>query len=621
VLELAVRVAGEDGPDGSRSRAEYAARIESLAATLPEALATLFRDAHASVAPIARPAHPAHKVDASTGSAPTSATEARWRRLAEITRDLNTEQRLRPLLERLMDAVVELSGAARGFILLEGPDHQLRVRTARNIGRRDLAGDEMAVSRSVAERVARSGEALITVDATSDRRLDAFESVHSMRLRSILCVPLAVQGKVVGTVYVDDRFRTGAFGDDALEVAREFAEAAAVAIHNARQSAELRRALRKAERLSGELKKRVDAQTVELEATRRALAGAPETRGHYDGIVGRGPAMARTLSLLDKVAPTSMPVLLLGESGTGKELLARAVHANSPRTGHAFVAENCGAIPETLLESVLFGHVKGAFTGADRTRAGLFEVANGGTLFLDEIGEMSPTMQAKLLRVLQDGEVRPLGDQRSRKVDVRVIAATHRDLAEMVRSGRFREDLYYRLAVMVIPVPALRQRREDLPPLVAHFVEKHARRAIGVERKAMARLVAHSWPGNVRELENEIMRACVLAEGAVREDDLSPAVLEGGAASASDRVVAESLASGSLGLRAAIEAVERQLIQRALEANGGNQSRAARALGLSRFGLQKKLKRLAGQAATDPTDEIDDEDGDALASDARAARS
>jgi transcriptional regulator with GAF, ATPase, and Fis domain/tetratricopeptide (TPR) repeat protein len=594
LLALVARVAERRNDPSAleRARAAHAARVDALANTLPESLAALFRDAHAL------PSGPV-----TFSSAPLlvggAGTDVRWRRLAEITREMNTEQRLRPLLERVMDAIIELTGASRGFLLLRTNEGELKVRTARNIGRRDLGGDDMALSRSVAERVARTGEALLTVDASSDERLDAFESVNAMRLRSILAVPLVVRGDSVGTVYVDDRFRTRAFGDDALEIAREFAEAAAVAIQNARTKVLLRRALHRAERLSRELARRVDAQTVELEATRRALASGAEPSGRYDEIVGRGPAMLRTLQLVDKVAPTAMPVLLLGESGTGKELVARAIHANSPRNGKPFVAENCGAIPETLLESVLFGHVKGAFTGADRTRAGLFEVADGGTLFLDEVGEMSPTMQAKLLRVLQDGEVRPVGGERSRKVDVRVIAATHRDLAEMVRLGKFREDLYYRLAVMVVPIPSLRQRREDLPGLVSHFIEKHAHRKVSVERKAMSRLVAFSWPGNVRQLENEIMRACVLADGTIREEDLSPAML----AAPVTTGATDTIAKNPLDLRAAIDTLERDLIERAMRQHGGNQSRAAKALGLSRFGLQKKLKRLAQGATAGEPDE------------------
>jgi transcriptional regulator with PAS, ATPase and Fis domain len=290
--------------------------------------------------------------------------------------------------------------------------------------------------------------------------------------------------------------------------------------------------------------------------------------------------MTRVLALIDRVAPTSMPVLLLGESGTGQELVARAVHAQSPRRAAAFVAENCGAIPATLLESVLFGHVRGAFTGADRARAGLFEAADGGTLFLDEIGEMSLAMQSRLLRVLQEGEVRPVGGSAMRRVDVRVIAATHRDLGEMVRAGRFREDLYYRLAVLVLPVPALRERREDIPALVAHFLAKHG--GASIARSALARLVAAPWQGNVRELENVLRRAAALAPtGTVRDEDLALAPDPAGRANAPDGDI-----------RHAVSEVERTLVEKALRAHRGNQSRAAKALGLSRFGLQKKLKRL-----------------------------
>jgi transcriptional regulator with PAS, ATPase and Fis domain len=205
---------------------------------------------------------------------------------------------------------------------------------------------------------------------------------------------------------------------------------------------------------------------------------------------------------------------------------------------------------------------------------------------------MSPPMQAKLLRVLQDGEVRPLGGERSRNVDVRVIAATHRDLAEMVKSARFREDLYYRLAVMVVPIPPLRQRREDVPSLVSHFIEKHARRPLSVERRAMSRMMSYAWPGNVRQLENEVMRACVLAEGTIREDDLSPQLLV-------QSSLQDETPRDPLDLRSAVEQLERQIIDQALKQHGGNQSRAAKALGLSRFGLQKKLKRLALGSSAD----------------------
>ncbi|MFO0602781.1 MAG: sigma 54-interacting transcriptional regulator [Polyangiales bacterium] len=564
---------------GDRAAAERAAeaarrRAEALAATLPAELGRRFLALHAPAA---------------AEAAGAGRDGVRWRRLVAITHRLNDEPRLRALLELVVDATVELTGASRGFVLLKGDDGELRTRTARNIGARDLDGDEMAFSRSVAEHVARTGEALVTVDASADGRFHAAASVTAMQLRSVLAVPLRVHGEVVGTVYVDDRFRAGAFDDDAVEVARAFADAAAVAIHNARARSELQRALRRAERLSEELERRVDAQRVELEAVRQTLA-QDVARGRYEGIVGRGPAMERLLALVDRVAPTGMPVLLQGESGTGKELVARAIHANSPRAARAFVAENCGAVTETLLESTLFGHVRGAFTGADRNRAGLFEVADGGTLFLDEVGEMSPAMQAKLLRVLQEGEVRPVGGERSRKVDVRVIAATHRDLPEMVRRGAFREDLFYRLAVVVLPVPALRERREDIPTLVAHFLARAPGAKVEIDRKAMARLVAAPWPGNVRQLENEVMRAAVMADGIIREGDLALPPPAGASGVASTGARAGD--GAALDLRHAVTDVERELVERALREHGWNQSRAARALGLSRFGLQKKLKRL-----------------------------
>jgi transcriptional regulator with PAS, ATPase and Fis domain len=279
-------------------------------------------------------------------------------------------------------------------------------------------------------------------------------------------------------------------------------------------------------------------------------------------------------------------VLLQGESGTGKELVARALHDNSPRAHRPFVAENCGAIPETLLESTLFGHVRGAFTGADRTRAGLFEAADGGTLFLDEIGEMSPAMQSRLLRVLQEGEVRPVGGERVRRVDVRVVAATHRDLPEMVSRGAFREDLYYRLAVIVVRVPALRDRREDIPDLVAHFLRQGARRDVSIDRAALAAICAAPWPGNVRQLQSEVLRAAVMAEDVIRAEHLTVATEAGAGARAA------AGGHSGLDLRNAVEDVERSMVMQALASHGGNQTHAAKTLGLSRFGLQKKLRRL-----------------------------
>jgi transcriptional regulator with PAS, ATPase and Fis domain len=278
-----------------------------------------------------------------------------------------------------------------------------------------------------------------------------------------------------------------------------------------------------------------------------------------------------------------VPVLIRGESGTGKELIAKAIHAASSRKAAPFVSENCGAIPETLLESTLFGHVKGAFTGADRRHHGLFEAANGGTLFLDEIGEMSPSMQVRLLRVLQDGEVRPIGGERAIKVDVRVLSATHRDVDSMLERGGFREDLFYRLAVVSVALPPLRERSEDILPLVQHFLAKYApARAAKLDRRVLERLTSHGWPGNVRQLENEVRRALALASGdTLREEHFGVFSQRAGGAEPAD-----------LDLRAHVDELERKLIRRALDAARGNQTRAAELLGVSRFGLQKMLKRL-----------------------------
>jgi transcriptional regulator with PAS, ATPase and Fis domain len=292
------------------------------------------------------------------------------------------------------------------------------------------------------------------------------------------------------------------------------------------------------------------------------------------------------LKVVDRVTVSSVPALLIGESGSGKELVARAMHANGARTAHRFVGENCAAIPEPLLESTLFGHARGAFTGADRPRAGLFEVADRGTLFLDEVGEMSLAMQSKLLRVLEDGEVRPLGSQQGRRVDVRIIAATHRNLEQMVADGRFREDLFYRLNVVTIRVPPLRERPEDVALLVQHFLAKHAPSSkVRVSRQAMTLLSVFPWPGNVRQLENEVRRAIVLCDGVIEPEHLSQEVRSGGQGDSR----AEEL---GLRLRAHVDALETRLVSEAMSRTQGNQTRAAELLGLSRFGLQKMMKRL-----------------------------
>jgi two-component system response regulator AtoC len=301
--------------------------------------------------------------------------------------------------------------------------------------------------------------------------------------------------------------------------------------------------------------------------------------------------MEDVLRQVRKVAPQRTTVLLEGESGTGKELVARALHALSPRASLPFVAVNCGAFPAELVESELFGHVKGAFTDASRAKKGLAAEADGGTLFLDEIGELPLALQPKLLRFLQEGEIRPVGDTRSRKVDVRVVAATARDLTREVAGGTFREDLYWRLAVVPVRLPPLRERREDIPALAAHFLARYARLRPELERprfsdEALALLAAHRWPGNVRELEHAVERAVVLADGPViREDEFPDAVRDGARARGSVKV-----GDGSLSIRRATRALEADLIRAALERTGGNRTRAAELLELSYRALLYKIK-------------------------------
>ncbi|MFH1571348.1 MAG: sigma-54 dependent transcriptional regulator [Gemmatimonadota bacterium] len=311
----------------------------------------------------------------------------------------------------------------------------------------------------------------------------------------------------------------------------------------------------------------------------------------YVGVIGKSKAMERVYGLLSKVIDSDTTVLLSGETGTGKEVLARTIHRESPRRERPFVAVNCGAMAEQLLESELFGHKKGSFTGAVSDRPGLFEASDGGVLFLDEIGETSPGLQVRLLRALQEGEIRRVGEEHDRHVDVRVLAATNRDLRVEVAAGGFREDLFYRLSVFPIELPPLRQRREDIPELALHFLaqkqRKDSRSPEGLTAAAMDALCAYDWPGNIRELQNEVERAALLCGGEGRIDlpHLSERVL---AARAATTTGARVRRSGSL--RDALAEVEREMIEEALQRCGGNRTHAAEQLQVSRWGLVQKIK-------------------------------
>jgi len=332
------------------------------------------------------------------------------------------------------------------------------------------------------------------------------------------------------------------------------------------------------------------AVDVALALRERKTAPEPdaEQRTGYHGIVGAAPAMQELYTLLDRIAPSDATVLIQGENGTGKELVARAIHVGSERRARKFVVTNCSAFNDNLLDSELFGHKRGAFTGAVVDKPGLFEIADTGTFFLDEIGDMSPSLQVKVLRVLQEGTFNRVGDTDMRRVDVRIIAATNRDLAGMVATGRFREDLYYRIHVLSVTLPALRERRQDVPLLIDYFLARHRRqrpKRLGPE--CAARMLAYPWPGNVRELENELERLVVLAgESAMIGPELLSPRIRQWAPSADD---ADSIEPSSL--PAAVEALERRMIGAAMRRHGGNKTRAAEELKVSRRNLIRLVQK------------------------------
>jgi transcriptional regulator with GAF, ATPase, and Fis domain len=575
-----------DTSEASRHDAIASRAFADARALLDEASQTLDRSARARLRAV-----PSYQRALATTPAepdPRDRQTGGWRRLVARAKRLTAERRTGRLYEEILDAAIDLAGAQRGFLVMRRPDGTLGVRIRRGIDAdeaRDASGLEgemltdpdRLMSRSIVARAIDGGTAVSSMDAVNDGQLAGAASVHSLSLRSVVAVPLRSRGTVIGALYLDDRLRPGAFGETQLALLEDLADIATIALDGAERLRTERRTKRRLAQLQRKLEAQVETQAVEIDSLRRH-----QRETVVEGIVAESEAMGHLLDLALRFARADVPALISGESGTGKELVARAIHAHSRRAEGPFVIENCGAVPESLLESALFGHVRGAFTGAERARQGLFAVADGGTLVLDEIGEMSPAMQAKLLRAAQEGEIRPVGSERTQKVDVRLVAATHRDLEAMVERGEFREDLYYRLAVVGLRVPPLRERVQDIPPLVAHFVEKHAPdRTVRISPRALSALQSRSWPGNVRQLENEIQRALVLCDEVLGEEHLSDTV-------ATD----EPPAPAPSDLKGQVERLERKLIAAALAEEGGNQTRAAKRLGVSRYGLQKMIKRL-----------------------------
>jgi transcriptional regulator with GAF, ATPase, and Fis domain len=478
---------------------------------------------------------------------------------------------LNRLLDELLDAVLEVTQADKGFLILI-EDGEMSVRGARNVGRETIEGALARVSDSIIRRVVESGRPLVVADALHDAEWAGSTSVVNLRLCSVMCAPLMQKGEVFGVIYLGNDNVVSLFDDRALEALTVFAAQASLLVQNAILLDSLRR-----ENLT--LREAVSVK-------------------QYGDLIGSGASMREVFRRIEKVAGTDISVLVTGETGTGKEVVAREVHRRSLRAEGPFVAVNCGAIPETLLESELFGHVKGAFTGAVATRLGKFQQAHGGTLFLDEIGDMPTSLQVKILRALQERVVTKVGDSRAEPVDIRVIAATNKVLEDEIRSGAFREDLYYRLNVVAIPLPPLRERGEDLVVIARYFLQKYGKefgvRVRGFTPSALVAMRKYAWPGNIRELENRVKKAVVLAERAVvsAEDlDLRPEVLE-----------------PILSLAQAKEEFQKRYINEVLDRNGGNRTKTAKDLGIDPRTVFRHLEKLEAErrglpAAPDPEGE------------------
>ncbi len=499
--------------------------------------------------------------------------EERLEVLFRVARTINTIRESDPLLNKIMDLAVETLAAERGFIMLYisddrsgSSDGNLEPVVARNLEREDILG-EKTISRSSALEVAETGKPMLL--SRTDDDLSGRQSVVDFRISSILCVPLTVKGKILGIVYIDSR--SGAvFNDDDLEFLSSFADLAAIAIENAR------------------LTERLEEKTVYLQKQ-------VESIWDFGNIIGRSSPMQRVFRMAESVADTDVNVVITGESGTGKELLARAVHYAGKRKNARFQPVDCGALTETLLESELFGYVKGAFTGAAADHAGLFEVAEGGAIFLDEVTNTSGNFQARLLRVLQENEIRRVGDTRTRPIDVRVIAASNKNLEDEVRAGNFREDLYYRLNVVNIHIPPLRERREDIPVLAGYFLKNICAKMKVPEKvfssETIDKMMLYSWPGNVRQLENICERAVIFSKSdTIGPENLPPEIKS--ARSPADENALSSIPATKSELKAAKTEIDRIFIMGVLRKTGGNVMKAAALSGMDRSQLHHMINKL-----------------------------
>lgn len=430
--------------------------------------------------------------------------------ILQINKYLNSEHDPEHLLKMVLNFALELSGAESGLVLLLNEEGGLEIKASVNT---EIDPGLKQISQSVAKKAMESGEVVISADALSDERFDSSESVVMNALKSVMCLPFKSRNKIMGVLYLDNRQKMNAFDNVNIRLLHAYGDQVGIALENARLISGYQDIQKK-------LTDKLEKTTGELNDVKEMLeTSAYMSKFSYDQIIAQSKPMREIFKVLDKVTETNLSVYLQGGSGTGKELIARALHYNNTqRLGKRFVAINCGAIPANLIESELFGHKTGSFTGATRDKKGLFEEANGGTLLLDEVAELELALQVRLLRVLQEGEVQRIGDVKPIKVDVRIVCASHKVLEDLVKQGKFREDLFYRLCQMKIVLPPLSKRTEDIPLLVEHFVEKF-RETNGVAEKIkvapalMKIFFQYTWPGNIRELENVINVACALRNG------------------------------------------------------------------------------------------------------------
>ncbi|TPV93959.1 MAG: GAF domain-containing protein [Myxococcales bacterium FL481] len=505
--------------------------------------------------------------DRPSSEASAEISVAAMRRLSEFSHRLLQPGDLEGLLNELIDQVVALTRASKGFLVLsDGSRYEIRV--ARNLDREPVDDPAHLLSDDIIREVITSRRPQIISDAYNDGRFQSSQSVINLRLCSVMCAPLLARGELLGLIYVGNNTVVNLFTNDQLEVLEVFAGQAALFIKNAELLNELRRE-------SAGLAERLE-------------------RVRFGSIIGACPLMIEVYKRVEKVANTDVTVLISGETGTGKELIAHEIHNRSPRSSGPFITVNCGAIPENLIESELFGHVKGAFTGAVSNQIGKFQAAHGGTVFLDEIGELPLALQVKLLRVLQERQVQRVGETKPHGVDIRIVAATNRDLRSEVDNGRFREDLYFRLNVIAIDLPPLRERGDDVlliaRYLLGRFAEQFDRKinpATALDQSAVRALMRFSWPGNIRQLENHVKKALVLSDGPTLSDaDLD---LDLPAAIHPDEAVVP--------LAEAREQWQREYINKILALNGGNRTKTARDLGVDPRTIFRHLEKEKGSTS------------------------